>query len=184
MKKVVAIGIVATLALSSFNVFAGKDGSNYVGIQYAISTYSEDGISEDLNPTALIGRLGTKISDNFSIEARAGIGLQDDTVNVSGIDATLDIDSLLGVYGIGHISVNESTSVYGLLGITRAEASVSLPDYPSFGSVSNDETGLSYGVGVDIGVSNDVALNIEYAQYLSKSDFDVSALSFGLKFGF
>ena len=38
--------------------------------------------------------------------------------------------------------------------------------------------------GIDIGISNNVALNLEYMQYTDKSDFDVSALAAGVKFGF
>ena len=185
MNKIVTLCIAAAVALSTNSVFAGTAGTKYAGVQYAIATYSEDGFSEELNPTALVGLLGANISDNFSIEGRLGLGLQDDTVNVAGIaDVSLEIDSLIGVYGVGHINLNESSSVYGLLGLSRVEGTVSLPDFPEFGSESDDDTGLSYGIGADIGIGNNVALNIEYVQYLNKSDFDISAFAFGVKFGF
>ncbi len=179
-KRKIIVAAIA-VALSSSAVFAGQIvGSKYAGIQYAISTYSEDGISEEPNPTALIGRLGVNVTDVFSVEGRLGLGLQDDTVNVFGTDVTMEIDSLIGIYGVGHININRTSSLYGLLGLTRAEATLSAP---GFISESNDETGLSFGVGADIGIGNNVALNIEYVQYLNKSDFDFSAIAFGVKFG-
>jgi len=185
MNKTIISSVIVAAMLSTSNVLAGQAGSMYGGIQYAIATYSEDGMSEEIEPTALVGRLGKNINDNFSIEGRLGIGLQDDTVNIGGIaDVKLEIDSVIGVYGVGHVNLNESSSIYGLLGLSRVEGTISLPDFPSAGSESDDETGLSFGVGADIGIGNNVALNIEYVQYLNKSDFDVSALAFGVKFGF
>ena len=183
--NIVTLCIAAAVALSTNSVFAGTAGTKYVGVGYGIATYSEDAISEEFNPTALVGVLGANVTDNFSIEGRLGIGMQDDTVNVAGIaDFKLGLDSLIGVYGVGHINLNESSSVYGLLGISRIEGTISIPDFPEFGSSSDDDTGLSYGIGVDIGVGKNVALNIEYVQYLNKSDFDISAIGFGVKFGF
>ena len=110
-----------------------------------------------------------------------GLGMQDDDVNIFGTRNTVEIESLVGVYGAGHININKTSSVYGLVGLSRGEATFSSP---GFTSNSDDETGLSFGIGADIGLNNDVALNIEYVQYLNKSDFDISALAFGAKFGF
>ena len=182
MHKAITIGVATAVLLMSNSVLAGNAGSRYAGIQYAITTYSEDGVSEEPKPTASIGLLGANITDNFAVEGRLGIGLQDDTITVSNADVTTEIDSLIGVYGIGHINLNGGSSVYGLLGLSRAKFTFSYPDNPTLGSKSDDETGLSYGIGADIPVSNYVALNIEYVQYLI-SGFDISAFSFGVKFG-
>jgi opacity protein-like surface antigen len=81
--------------------------------------------------------------------------------------------------------LNESSSIYALIGFTKVDGTIAA--YVSWlgsGSVSEDETGLSYGIGADIGIANNVALNLEYVQYLDKSDFDISALAAGIKFGF
>lgn len=180
--KAITIGVVTAVLSSSNLVLAGNAGSRYGGIQYAIATYSEDGVSEEPKPTALIGLLGANITDRFAVEGRLGTGLQDDTVTVSGADVTTEIDSLIGVYGIGHINLSGGSSVYGLLGLSRAELTFSYPDNPALDSTSDDKTGLSFGLGADIPVSNYVALNIEFVQYLM-SGFDLSAFSFGVKFG-
>lgn len=168
------------LTIATSSAVADNTDKTYFGVQYAIGTYSEDGF-DDINPTALVGRFGKYFNDNFALEGRLGIGVQDDSINIFGTDVSLEIDTMLGIYGIGHLNLNETSSVYGLVGLTRAEATVSIP---GFGSESNDDTGLSFGVGANIGVSNTVALNVEYTQYLNKSDFDFSALSFGAVFSF
>jgi hypothetical protein len=178
---IVMVGIASALAVVSNGAHARDVGTNYAGAQYAITTYSEDGISEEPNPTALVGRLGRFFHTNFSLEGRLGIGLQDDTVNVFGVDVTMELDSLIGVYGLGHINITETSSVYGLIGFTQAEATLSAP---GFGSESDDESDLSLGIGADIGIGNAASVNIEYAQYLSKSDFDFTAISFGVNFYF
>jgi len=172
---------VAAVALVTNSAFAAQPGSTYGGIQFATFKYTEDGIDPEYNPTGLIGRFGKNINESFSIEGRLGIGLSDDTNQIFGIDATLELDTLIGVYGLGHVMVNESSSVYGLIGFTQAEATVSAP---GFISSSDDESGLSLGIGADIGTGNNVAFNIEFIQYLSKSDFDLNAISLGVKFGF
>lgn len=181
MHKAITIGVAVAVLSMSNSVLAGNAGSRYGGIQYAITTYSEDGVSEEPKPTALIGLFGMNITDNFAVEGRLGVGLQGDTVTVSGADVTTEIDSLFGVYGIGHINLSRGSSVYGLLGLSRAELTFSYPDNPVPGSKSGDDTGVSFGVGADIPISNYIALNVEYVQYLS--GLDLSAFSFGVKFG-
>ena len=172
--------VLASIALTS-NAFAGEAGKTYGGVQYATFKYTEDGIDPEFSPTGLIGRFGKNINDSFSIEGRLGIGLSDDTRNILGIDGTLEIDNLYGVYGVGHVSVSDRSSVYGLICYTRAEATVSAP---GFDSSSKSETSISYGRGAKFGFSKSASLNVEYIQYLSKSDFDLNAILVGATFEF
>jgi len=179
-KTILKATMLAIVCATSASVVADNTGKTYFGAQYAIGSYNEDGF-EEVNPTALVGRFGKFFNDNFALEGRLGIGLQDDSIDILGTDVSLEIDTLFGVYGVGHFNLNETSSVYGLIGFTRAEATVSAP---GFTSESDDESGLSFGVGADIGIGNNVALNIEYTQYLNKSDFDFSAIGLGAVFSF
>jgi len=92
--------------------------------------------------------------------------LQDDTV--LGVD--VEIDTFFGVYGVFHISSNSDTSFYGVLGFTKGELTASVPGF----SITEDDSGLSYGFGVDI-----KSFNIEYMLYLDEDFYEVSAISFG-----
>lgn len=194
MNKIIILYAAAAVALSTNSAVADQSGGLYGGVQFAsfdVSDVTVGGatIPEDFSPTGLIFRLGNNVNENFSVEGRLGLGLSDDTITVSdGIDTvslSIELDTLIGVYGVGHVILSESSSVYGLIGITKVDGTLSASlSGGGSGSLSDDETGLSFGVGADIGLSNTVALNIEYIQYLNKSAFDVSALAFGVKFGF
>ena len=156
MNKIVTLSVITAVALSTNSIFAGSAGTKYAGVQFATTTYSEDGISEEFSPTAIVGRFGVNVSDNFSVEGRLGTGLRKDTVNVAGLtDTSMEIDSLIGVYALGHLNFNKSSSVYGLFGFSEAKATFSLPDFPENGSESVDDTGFSFGVGADIGIGGD-----------------------------
>jgi len=178
--RVVVLSLSMVSIFSSGSLIASEPGDMYAGIQYSSGAYNEDGFDE-VKPTMLVGKYGKYINSVFSMEGRLGLGLQDDSIKYFGTELTLDIDSLIGVYGIGNVNLNESSSVYGLIGFTRAEATVSAS---GFGSDSSSESGLSFGVGANLGVSDSVSLNLEYTQYLNKSDFDLSAIALGVTFGF
>ena len=187
--RIVMIGLVLSLGAMSGNVFAGLTPGAYGGVQYAITDFSFGDISEDISPTALVGRAGSNINQYISIEGRLGFGLSDDTVTVTdGVtaeSASVELDTLIGIYGVGHLPLGKSSSLYALLGLTRVDATKS-GAITGFGSVSvsDDETDLSYGFGADIGILYNLWVNVEYIQYLDKTDFDVSAIALGLKFGF
>ena len=175
MKKLLSAFAASVLLLP----LTSNAENTYGGIQYAMGTYNEDGF-EEVKPTALIGRFGNYVNNSVSIEGRLGVGLQDDSIDYFGIDISLELDTLIGVYGLAHANINQNSDVHALIGFSRAEATVSALGY----SASSDDTGLSFGVGANLGTGNNVSLNIEYVQYLNKSNFDFSALAFGAVFSF
>jgi outer membrane immunogenic protein len=167
MKKILFTIILAVVYSSP--LFAAGEGSKYVGLQYGLFTYDEDGIDE-AEPTALVARIGAFVNDNVAIEGRFGFGLQDDTVNVFNTDVDVEIDNLFGVYGVFHATSNSDASVYGVLGFSKGELSASVGD----DSISEDDSGFSYGFGVNI-----QSFNVEYMRYLDEDTYKVSAISFG-----
>lgn len=189
LHRIVMIGLVVSLGPMSGNAFAGLTPGAYAGIQYAIADFSFEDVSEDFSPTGLIGRAGSNLNRYFSIEGRLGLGLSDDTVTVT--DATtnasvsIELDTLIGLYGVGHVPLGKSSSVYALVGLTQIDATASASVTGiGFASLSDDESDFSYGIGADIGILYNLWVNVEYVQYLDKSDLDVSAIALGLKFGF
>lgn len=163
MKKIL---LVITLAFFyNSPSFAANQGESYGGLQYAVVNVDFDGIG-DVDPTALVGKLGHFINDNIAIEGRLGIGFQDD--DLLGVD--VDIESLFGVYGVFHASSTSETTFYGVLGYTDAEAEFSGPG----GSAEGDESSFSFGFGANIG-----GLNIEYMSYIDEDDTDATAISIG-----
>ncbi|MDX5333632.1 MAG: porin family protein [Gammaproteobacteria bacterium] len=168
------------LAGASTNVLAaGSAGDNYVGVGYAFLTYDESGVPEaDLG--ALTGRFGHFFTDNLAVEGRIGFGVADDTVNVLGVDVDVELDNFMGVYGMAHLPVSNSASVYGMLGFTRGELTASAGG----ASFTETDTGLSFGVGVDFSLNETLSLNAEYARYLDESAYDVNGFAIGASFKF
>ena len=188
MKNKLSLLLATTLVFVSGTAVAGSTDKNYFGIQYGVAGYDEKGVSETFVPTAVILRLGHSFNSNFSVEARLGTGLDDDTqfvpeLGVDGINATLELDTIMAAYGVGHMDLAESISAYGMLGVSRVSATAAGQGFPA-SRESDSESGFSYGAGVDVDVSDSVALNVEYTQYLNTSDADLGVIAVGAVFEF
>jgi hypothetical protein len=186
-KSLISIALASSLLLTTGTGIAGTEGETYVGVQYAASSYNEDGISKEFNPSLGIARFGRFLAPNISIEGRVGFGPRDDTQFLaelgSGYDATLDLNRLFGVYATGHINLTESASIYGVAGASKVKGTTSVPAFSGLESTENNSS-ISYGIGADIGIGSNVALNVEYMRYLDKSSFDLDAIAVGALFSF
>ena len=167
MKSILLV-VVLVFSYSSVSI-AASEGDTYGGLQYALVTYDEDGIDE-VEPTALVGRFGKFVSENVAIEGRLGFGLSDDSVDVGPFDVDVEVEYLFGFYGVFHTNSNSDTSVYGVLGFTQGELEGSAMGI----TVSEDDSGLSYGFGINI-----KSFTIEYMSYIDEDDYDVTAISLG-----
>lgn len=65
---------------------------------------------------------------------------------------------------------------YGIIGFTRYELEL---DGPA-GSAKDDDSDLSYGVGVNIALSEEMSGNLEYMRYADKDDVTVDGIGLGL----
>ena len=70
--KLILIALAGSLFLLAETGVADSEGKYYVGLQHGFGDYDEDGISETFSPTLLLGRLGSYIAPNFTIEGRLG----------------------------------------------------------------------------------------------------------------
>lgn len=161
-------------AAATLPAMAAQDGQLYAGLQYALVTYDEEGFDE-VEPTALVGKFGRFVNDNISIEGRLGIGLADDDIDVTipglgTFEAEVEVDMLYGAYLVAHSDKTGNLNFYGVIGVSKGELEVSIGPV----SADGDESGLSYGAGINIG-----GLNIEYMSYLDEDDFDATAISIG-----
>jgi opacity protein-like surface antigen len=185
---------LALIALSGLLISVAETGvadtenKFYAGLQYGVGEYSESNVSEDFDTSVAMGRFGYDINSSFSIEGRLGTSLEDDSQFLleqcaCGSDVTLEIDAIMGIYGKGRYDLSEWFSVYGMLGASRVEATVSLADFPDADNTESEST-ISYGVGVDIGFARRWAFNVEYLRYLDGDDFDLDIASAGVTFAF
>ena len=71
----------------------------------------------------------------------------------------------------------ENIFPYLLVGFTRADVGLSNPD------VDDAETDISYGLGVDMSVSN-LTVNLEYTQLVDNGDIDLGGFALGFTSSF
>ena len=159
--------------------YGAGQGTSYIGVQYAVVTYDEEDFG-DFEPTALIGKIGHFLNDNVAIEGRIGFGLDEDEDEVDfgflgSVDVEIEVENLFGIYAAIHSSSTSDTSFYGILGFSQGELEASALGI----DVSEDESGFSYGVGLNIH-----KFNIEYMSNLDEDDFEVTAISLGFVTGF
>ena len=174
---------VSVLILGFFygpSALAGTDGDFYTGIQYSTTKYEDDDLPE-FETGAGIFRFGKFYEDYLAFEGRAGVGLEDDSKFIISTDVEFEVDSLYGVYVIAQPDLNDWLSFYGIAGFSVVDVSLANADALGL-STSADESGLSYGVGVDLGKSERIKINIEYMIYLSEDDFEFEAVSLGVRF--
>lgn len=164
--------IAGALAVMGSAAFAQN---YYVGGNFAAIEYSEDGIDDDADLTALYGRVGTKFNDYLSAEIRAGFGVGDDDVNALGFDVDVELENFYGVYVRGGLPTGSIAYPYVIAGYTRGEVEVSVLGF----SNSESESDISYGIGLDLNINERVTLNIEYINYLDKSEAEISGLNVG-----
>ena len=166
--------LIGIVFLMGSPVYAAGEGTNYFGVGYALVTYDEEGF-DDAEPTALGVKVGHFLNDNVAIEGRIGFGLQDDEVEVDlgflgTVDVEIEVENLFGIYAAVHSSSSSDTSFYGIFGFSQGELEASALGI----DVSEDESGFSYGFGLNI-----KKFNIEYMSYLDEDDFEVTAISLG-----
>lgn len=177
MQGIKQIISVTALALLANTAVCAAPGQPYVGGQYAITTYHNDTGTEDADMGVLMFRLGTEINPNFSVEGRLGLGISDDTAGIT----TLETDSILGVYAIGRLPVSKDFDVYGVLGYTRVELTLTVS---GLGSISSDDTDISYGVGGEMQINDKWSASLEYMNYYDEGVEEITALSLGANYRF
>jgi opacity protein-like surface antigen len=171
----VVIGSVTLLGAGTAQAQNGYAGANLNFLEY-----SENGIDDDASLTAGTFRLGAQINQYLSGELRAGIGFNDDTVNISGYKVDIELDSFFGAYLRGGFPVTEKIYPYAVFGVTRGKLTASFQGF----SKSDSETDTSFGVGVDFTVVDQVTLNVEYMSWFDKDGAEIDGFSVGASTAF
>lgn len=171
-KKSLIAGLGLSALLSGYT-----QAENYYGGNISFLDYSVEGIDDDASLTAIVGRFGTTFNENFSGEVRLGFGVGDDTVDVFGFDADVELDNMFGAYVRGGIPVTDSFFPYAIVGYTRGEVTASIS---GFGSESESESDVSFGVGADVNVNQNIIINVEYMNYFDKDGAEIDGFSIGI----
>ena len=180
--------LIAVLLLGGYSqgsLAVGPGPGVYIGVGAGQVTVELDD-APDLEPSVLVFRVGKMFDENVGIEGRLGGGTSSDDTDFDliGFDASLEVEveNFYGIYGVGRLPLGDSFAVYGLLGFTSMSIDVSLDSPIIEGSASEDESGLSFGVGGSWSPSDRFAFSLEYMSYLDEDDFAASSVSLGVQF--
>ncbi|HEB59672.1 MAG TPA: porin family protein [Gammaproteobacteria bacterium] len=149
----------------------------YAGGQWAMMNYDLDSGSGDADMTVAVARYGMNWKNNVDFEARFGLGLTDDSVGIT----TVDTNYILGGYVVGRLPVANKVELYGMLGLTYSDLSVSIT---GLGSADDSGTDISYGFGADYEVNAKWKANLEYMFYADTDGGELTALSLGASYSF
>lgn len=183
MKKIITtrllLVVVGSLLLSGFhfnNAYATEAYFDTPRLYYGLDigpyrlTY-DDG--SHLTISSFVLNAGKVIDKNFSVEGR--FGMTENKNLYRYIEGDIDVfETFFSIY-FRATAAQADHSFYGLLGYTRSRFEVK-------GLISNVETdsGLSYGLGMDLFGNRDTAVSIKLIRLLKKTEWHEDNFTIGL----
>lgn len=171
---VLASGLIATSAANAQDMYKSGVGGVYTGLNYTFMSLDAGG--EDADVGTLSAKAGVMATPFLGFEARGGFGVDDDRVR--GID--FSVDNFFGGYATFNIANESPVTPYVVLGFTRVEVEAEGP----FNTVTDDDSDVSYGVGLNMEFARNVSGNLEYMRYYDDDDVTVDGLGVGVQFNF
>lgn len=161
---------------------AAADGTPYIGLGLLNWTYDVDGIDE-ASSNAFQFTLGRQLNQYVSLEGRFATG-GSDTVpvfvpNFGTVDAEVELDQAFSLMFKPHTG-GEDARAYGLFGFSQGELTASSNGF----SVTEDDSGVSYGAGFEVALGDTAWLNVEYVNYLRDDDYTFDAVTVGTRLEF
>ncbi len=185
MKKVLICGAAMAMAFGASSAFAQmNDIKGYVGANYLAATYEEDGITEEFDINGISLKAGAQVNPYVAAEVRYGFGLGDDTISSGGSSLSVELDYLIGAYGVFGIPNASPLYPYAVLGFTKGELTAPASGPGGSASASASETDISYGLGANLSITDELGVNAEYMMYVDKEGSEVSGFSVGGIFRF
>ena len=182
MQRMNALVLAGVLCTGAGPVLANP-GVPYIGLDAFLWELDVDDVPE-AEATGLRVRGGVEINPYLAFEVHLASG-GSDRVRISepgfgSFDVDIELDYLAGAFLRGQIPLSERFRLYGLAGYSKAKFTMK----GLGGSVSDDDTGLSLGLGGQFLATEQVFLSADYVLYLNKSDYDFGALSLGAGYRF
>ena len=147
-----ATGMAAAGAASAQDMYKSGVGGLYTGLNYTFMNLESGNADADVG--TLSAKVGVMATPYLGIEARGGFGVDDD--RIGGVDYSLD--NFFGGYATFNLANESPITPYAILGFTRVEIEAS-----SFlGTATEDETDVSYGIGMNMDFAPNLSGNLEY----------------------
>ena len=156
----------------------------YLGYDFLKVNYDDSGVNKEFDPTAVTWKAGYLVNEYFAVEARVGLGVDNDrqknliTDNGLGIsEATVELNRLYSALIEASYPLYKGLKVNAYMGGSRVKFLVdSNQNYHS----ENSDSSLTLGAGFSYDIASDVFVNAEYMAYTK----NVTALQVGMGFRF
>lgn len=161
-------------ALGSLPLIANAGG--FAGLDYVSSKIEPDNTTASAKPQALQFKFGSWINKDETLggELRLGLGMGDDELTNT---SDLEIDRYYGAFFRGQFPNTLPVRPYGLIGLSYMETTVENRFGRSDGENFKD---LSLGLGVDVTLTNNMFVSVEYMRVVDRSGDEVTNLALGL----
>ena len=149
----------------------------YAGLSLGQLRYSEQGL-DTITPATAMLIVGASLTPNLAIEGRLGGGLGSAQSN----GYSMEVHSIFAGYLKGSLPLAPGFALYGLGGV----ANVNLQR--DFGLVYANDTGFSYGLGMDFDLASNARLSLEWTHLATGDnlgyayDVDQAAISMAWRF--
>lgn len=178
-----SLALAASIAFTSTATFAGE---TYMTFGAATLNYKEEayGLKATANPYAAGLGIGANLFPHIDVEGMMVVGLDEADVDISGIsgfEGDLNLDYAAGVYGLVRSDENHTGSVYLKAGFTKVNGSGKVTNGSQSEKFDFDETGFSYGAGIDFTYNEESAIRLEYMNYYDKNDIRIDGFSLSFK---
>jgi len=168
--------------LSSFDVYVGAGGS-VIGVE-AIDSFEND---VDFKAGEVLGGASWRW---IGVEARYGVSLMDETINL-GRDAETGVSSFaetsIEYYQSVYLRIqfeNDIARIYGLYGETEISTSSFIENVSGSSVVQNTASGPSYGLGAGIRINDHLFFNVEIKNLIDSDANTFTQTGFGVDFRF
>lgn len=179
--KMNARAVAAALLLGCAAMASAHAENNwYAGVAYTQYNMDGSGSVGSVTPSAATFNVGYAVSKNLAIEGRFAAPMNDGSTTVSGVKVNAKVESHSALYIKGILPLNETVSLYGLVGTNSMTLKATASSGNASASASATQSSSSYGVGAEFAVNEKVALNLEWARHFS----DTSSASIGVSYKF
>jgi hypothetical protein len=172
--------IISLLLLTSLS----QAENFYLGYDFLKVNYDDSGVNKEFDPTAFTWKAGYSVNEYFAVEARVGLGVDNDTkqnlITDAGLGLTTATVELNRVYSLllkGSYPLLKGLNVNAYAGGSSVKFLVdSNQNYHS----ENSDSSVSMGAGLSYDIASDVFVNADYMAYTK----NVTALQVGMGFRF
>jgi len=189
---------VSSFAADDSNMNADKemqDKQNYASAGVQVFNFNHDNFSAR-NTTAILLKFGRDIGDDLdidwdgdiAIEAHLNVGADfiDDNgeeivANTTIAKSEVDIGTSFSLFAKGDLPISEDFDIYGLVGVTKADVDLKVGNNPD---QNFDDTGLAYGVGVNLDLSDGCGLAIEAINHDVNDNYRLVSANATINFSF